>query len=66
MVYSIREVFQVYLCRTFAGEVGCVAAQHSQGIVWRERGLADGCDEGVTGRHQAQATTQRGHGQLCL
>lgn len=32
----------------------------------RQRGLADGGDEGVAGRHQAQTTTQRGHGQLCL
>lgn len=32
----------------------------------RERGFADGCYEGVAGRHQAQATTQRGHGQLRL
>lgn len=52
--------------RTFAGEVGGVAAQNRQGIVRRQRGLADGCDKGVTGRHQAQTTTQRGHGQLCL
>lgn len=52
--------------RTFAGEVGGVAAQHSQGIVWRQRGLADGRDECVTGSHQAQTTAQRSHRQLCL
>lgn len=34
--------------------------------MWGQRGLADGCDEGVAGRHQAQATTQHRHGQLCL
>ena len=51
---------------TFAGEVGSVAAQNSQGVVWRQRGLADGCDEGVSGCNQAQAAAQRGHGQLCL
>lgn len=51
---------------TFAGEVGCVAAQNGQGVVRRQRGLADSGDEGVPGRHQAQTPTQRGHGEFCL
>ena len=51
---------------TLVVEVGCVTAKDSQGIVWGQWGLADGCDEGVAGRDQAQTTTQRRHGQLRL
>lgn len=65
-VCSIIWAFHVYLCRTFAWEAGRIAAQHSQGIVRWQRCLADCCDEGITRRHQAQTTTQRGHSELCL
>lgn len=34
--------------------------------MWWQRGFADSCDECVARRHQAEATAQRGHGQLCL
>lgn len=52
--------------RTFAGEAGSITAQHSQGIMWWEGGFADGCDEGITGGHQAKTAAQRRHGQLCF
>lgn len=58
MNINVNKSVALIIFHTFGGEVGSITAQHSQGIMWWERGFADGCDEGITGGHQAKSTTQ--------